>query len=211
MVRTSTLPQQRREETQARILEAAYRVFARRGYEAATVEEITEECGIAKGALYTHFSSKEELFRTILLERVRRRAAEVAARLEPGLSLRESLLRIIEASWGTYLTDPAWAPLLIEFWALAARSDWGREAVAQLFNHCTAALSGFFAGAKQEGLVRQDLDIERAGRIFLALNDGLVLQCRTQPDKVVPQEYFGMMADVMVDYLTAGGTVGKSA
>jgi AcrR family transcriptional regulator len=87
VVRRLTLPQQRKEETQTRILEAAYRVFARRGYEAATVEEITAECGIAKGALYTHFASKEELFRTILVERVRQRAAETAARLEGSTSI----------------------------------------------------------------------------------------------------------------------------
>ena len=184
MARTLTLPQQRKEETQARILEAAYRVFARRGYEAATVEEITDECGIAKGALYTHFASKEELFRTILVERVRQRAAETAARLEPGLPLRESILRIIEASWATCRTDPVWSPLLMEFWALAARNEWGREAVAELFDHCSAALARFFTGAKRAGLVRSGLDVQHAARLFLALNDGLVLQCQTQPDKV---------------------------
>jgi AcrR family transcriptional regulator len=61
MARGLTLPQQRKEETRVRILEAACRVFAGRGYEAATVEEITAECGIAEGALYGHFASKEEL------------------------------------------------------------------------------------------------------------------------------------------------------
>jgi AcrR family transcriptional regulator len=203
MTQRLTLPQQRKEETQARILAAAYRVFARRGYEAATVEEITAECGIAKGALYTHFASKEELFRTILLERVRRRAAETAARLEPQLPLRESVLRILEVSWETCRTDPVWSPLLMEFWALASRNDWGREAVAALFDHCSAALVRFFSGAKRAGLVRSDLDVERAARLFLAVNDGLVLQYQTQPDKVDPQEFLDPMADMITAYLTA--------
>jgi TetR/AcrR family transcriptional repressor of uid operon len=205
MSRRLTLPQQRKEETQTRILEAAYRVFARRGYEAATVEEITAECGIAKGALYTHFASKEELFRTILVERVRQRAAETAARLEPGLPLRESILRIIEASWLTCRTDPVWSPLLMEFWALASRSDWGREAVAALFDHCSAALARFFTGAKRAGLVRPDLDVERAARLFLALNDGLILQRQTQPEKVNPEEFLRPMADMITAYLTGEG------
>jgi len=203
MARTLSLPQQRKDETLARILEAAYRVFARRGYEAATVEEITDECGIAKGALYTHFGSKEELFRTILVERVRQRAAETAARLEPGLPLRESVLRIIEASWATCRTDPVWSPLLMEFWAMAGRNEWGRVAVAELFDHCSAALAHFFTGAKRASLVRPDLDVQRAARLFLALNDGLVLQCQTQPDKVTPEEFLGPMADMITGYLTA--------
>jgi AcrR family transcriptional regulator len=203
MARGSTLPQQRKEETRVRILEAAHRVFARRGYEAATVEEVTAECGIAKGALYTHFASKEELFRTILVEHVRRRAAETAARLEPDLPLRESILRIIEASWATCRTDPIWSPLFMEFWALAGRNEWGREAVAGLFDQCSAALAQFLSGAKRAGLVRSDLDVHRAARLLLAVNDGLVLQWQTQPDKVDPEEFLGPMADMITGYLTA--------
>jgi len=203
MARNLTLPQQRKEETRSRILEAAYRVFARRGYEAATVEEITDECGIAKGALYSHFDSKEELFRTILLDQVRRRSAETAAGLEPHLPLRESIVRIIEASWATCRTDPVSSPLFMEFWALASRNEWGREAVAALFDHCSAALGQFLSGAKRAGLVRSDLDVHHAARLMLAVNDGLVLQWQTQPEKVDPGEFLGPMADMITAYLTA--------
>jgi AcrR family transcriptional regulator len=202
MARGLTLPQQRKEETRVRILEAAHRVFARRGYEAATVEEITAECGIAKGALYGHFASKEELFRTILLEHVRRRTAETAARLAPELPLRESILRIIEASWATCRADPIWSP-----WTLATRNEWAREAVAALFDHCSAALARFLSGAKRAGLVRSDLDPQRAARLLLAVNDGLVLQWQTQPDKVDPEEFLGPMADMITGYLTAENQV----
>ena len=203
MARRLTLPQQRKEETRVRILEAAYRVFARRGYEAATVEEITAECGVAKGALYGHFASKEELFRTILIEHVRTRAAETAALLDPGLPLRESMFRIIEASWATCRTDPVWSPLLMECWALAGRDEWGRETVAALFDHCSTALAQFLSGAQRAGLVRADVDVRRAARLLLALNDGLVLQWQAQPDKVDPEEFFAPMADMITGYLTA--------
>ncbi len=203
MTRALTLPQQRKEETRVRILEAAYRVFGRRGYEAATVEEITAECGIAKGALYSHFASKEELFRTVLLEHVRRRSEEAAARLGPELPLRENILRIIEASWATCRTDPIWSPLLIECWALASRNEWGRQAVAALFDHCSAALARFLSGAKRAGLVRSDVDVQEAARLFLAVNDGLVLQWQTQPDKVDPEDFLGPIADMITRYLAA--------
>lgn len=219
MVRGLTLPERRKEETRGRILEAACRVFARRGYEAATVEEITAECGIAKGALYSHFASKEELFRTVLLEQVRRRAAETAARLEPGLPLRESILRIVEGSWATYRTDPIWSPLFMEFWALAGRNEWGRRAVAALFDHCSAALARFLSGAQRRGLVRPDVDVQRAARLLLAVNDGLLLQWQAQPDRVDPERYAGLMADMITGYLAAenrrstewGGSIQGSA
>ena len=184
-------------------MNAAYGVFARRGYEAATVEEIAAESGIAKGALYGHFASKETLFRTILVEHVRRRTAETAARLEPEFSLRESILLIIEASWSTCRVDPIWSPLFMEFLALASRNEWGRKALAALFDHCSAALAAFLSDAKRAGLVRPDLDVHVAARLWLAVNDGFMIQWQTQPDKVHPEQFLGPMADMIAGYLTA--------
>lgn len=200
-----TLPQRRKEETRARILESASRVFARRGYDAATVEEITAECGIAKGALYGHFASKEDLFRTVLVEHVRRRVAETVARVKPGLLLRDSIMAIVEVSWSTCRSDPVWSPLFMEAWALASRNEWGREAVATLFDHCSAALARFLADAKRAGLVRPDLDVDRSARLLLAMNDGLMLQWQTQPDRVDPEDFLALMADMIVGYLTVAG------
>src|SRR4051794_36153563 len=52
------------------LLTAALRVFARRGYREAGVDEIAAEAGYSKGALYWHFSGKEELLTALLEERI---------------------------------------------------------------------------------------------------------------------------------------------
>src|SRR4051812_15961897 len=52
------------------LLTAALRVFARRGYREAGVDEIAAEAGYSKGALYWHFPGKEELLTALLEERV---------------------------------------------------------------------------------------------------------------------------------------------
>src|SRR5947199_10322715 len=57
-------------ETRDELLSAALRVFARRGYREAGVDEIAAEAGYSKGALYWHFSGKEELLTALLDERV---------------------------------------------------------------------------------------------------------------------------------------------
>src|SRR5437588_8895854 len=67
--RTSAARAQGR-ETRAELLSAALRVFAQRGYGAAGVDEIAAEAGYSKGALYWHFSSKEELLAALLDERI---------------------------------------------------------------------------------------------------------------------------------------------
>ena len=67
----TTLREQRTQETRRLILDAAYRVFAARGYGQATIDDVLAEAGISKGALYHHFASKEELFKALLEDRIR--------------------------------------------------------------------------------------------------------------------------------------------
>lgn len=70
---------EQREETRRRLLDAAGRIFARRGYEAASVEEIAELAGFTRGAFYSNFRDKDELFVAFLEERMQAEAAEIAA------------------------------------------------------------------------------------------------------------------------------------
>src|SRR5919108_4327836 len=57
-------------EARDELLAAALRVFARRGYREASVDEIAAEAGYSKGALYWHFSGKAELLMALLEERI---------------------------------------------------------------------------------------------------------------------------------------------
>lgn len=57
------------EETRDRLVSAAAAVFARRGYAAATIAELTSEAGLSSGALYAHFDGKADLFVAMLRER----------------------------------------------------------------------------------------------------------------------------------------------
>ena len=63
--------QTKAERTRTEIVQAAQRVFARKGYEGAAVADIAAEAGFTKGALYANFPSKEELFLTVLRELAR--------------------------------------------------------------------------------------------------------------------------------------------
>src|SRR5436305_11109352 len=69
-------------EARDELLTAALRVFARRGYRDAGVDEIATEAGYSKGALYWHFSGKEDLLRALLEERVDAPMREMVALLE---------------------------------------------------------------------------------------------------------------------------------
>src|ERR1700691_1992164 len=61
-MRRDAKPRPRSEAKRARIVDAAIRHFAERGYNAARVEDIASQLGIAKGSVFQHFKSKDGLF-----------------------------------------------------------------------------------------------------------------------------------------------------
>src|SRR5436189_1146973 len=68
MLRTLTDRSTGQEDKRRLILDAAVRVFARKGYHASRVGDIAEEAGVAHGLLYHYFASKEELLETVFRE-----------------------------------------------------------------------------------------------------------------------------------------------
>src|SRR3954470_6176598 len=79
--RTRSARAEARDGRQA-LLDAALAVFAERGYRDASVDEIAERAGYSKGALYWHFSSKDDLFFALLEERIDRPWRETIDLLE---------------------------------------------------------------------------------------------------------------------------------
>ena len=58
-------------KTKRKIFETSMKLFAQKGYDATSIEEITANVGVAKGTLYYHFSSKEEIFEFLIEEGVK--------------------------------------------------------------------------------------------------------------------------------------------
>ena len=85
---------QKQAETREQLLEAAERVFLRRGLEGSSVEEISAEAGFTRGAFYSNFESKDQLFVELLHERIYRGYRRMLDRVEEsGGTPRERLVR----------------------------------------------------------------------------------------------------------------------
>jgi AcrR family transcriptional regulator len=74
---------ERQAQTRQELLDAAARVFVKRGFTGSSIEEISAEAGYSRGAFYSNFNSKEELFVELLQQRVYARYAKM---VETGLS-----------------------------------------------------------------------------------------------------------------------------
>jgi AcrR family transcriptional regulator len=107
--------------TRAELLAAARTVFLRRGFHAATLDEIAEEAGFTKGAVYSNFAGKDDLFLALLAQHYARRA-EVYASLVLEPEDAESTYRsIARFMLDAYRHEPAWWPLVSDFSTHAAR------------------------------------------------------------------------------------------
>lgn len=78
-----------RERTAQRLLDAAERLIARRGLDATSVEEIAEAAGYSRGAFYSNFKSKEDLFFEVLRRDQERTSARFAAVIDDALPLEQ--------------------------------------------------------------------------------------------------------------------------
>jgi TetR/AcrR family transcriptional repressor of nem operon len=167
-----TLPELRARETRRRIIQAAERVFTRRGYGETVVDDILAAAGISRGAFYHHFSGKEELFKALLEEHLNEGLRAFGA-LGPASSLREVIERFV-----SFLIDDMKAHLdseglPFEFLAQATREDWARGPLSDFHRRTHALVVRLLRYGQEAGAVRSDLDVEAAAWLLLAVSEGL--------------------------------------
>jgi len=99
--------------TRARILRAAERVFAERGYEGARLREIAAAVGIRKASLFHHFAGKEELYQAVLEESVRDVGREIARTLGRPVPHAERLRELVSVYVDLVADRPMHARMLL--------------------------------------------------------------------------------------------------
>ena len=182
--------QQKQAETRGQLVEAATRVFARRGYAQASVEEIAEEAGFSHGAVYSNFSGKEALFLAVYEERILRRQAQIVAAHDQGHSPVERARSAANQWMAQVRDDPEYFLLFLE-WVLHAARD---EKIASAFAAQTRTTRETIAK-----LLDDDADPRSLALIIRALGLGLAIEHVLNPDDV-PE---GLYADAVELVLTA--------
>jgi AcrR family transcriptional regulator len=166
--------QTRSVKTRNKIVLAARELFARTGYESASVDDICREAGISKGAFYHHFPSKQSVFMELLNEWL--------AGIEQGLELLrnsqadagEGLVRMADILPEILESAEGRLPIFLEFWGYAVRDPklW-KAAVApyrryrEYFQKILADMQPDSADAREK---------ETAGLAVMSLAIGLVIQ-----------------------------------
>jgi AcrR family transcriptional regulator len=195
MTRRRLTRAERKEDTRARLLASAARVFARRGFHAASVEEVAEDAGFSKGAVYSNFASKEDLFLAMVEARFHDRLTAIhAAVAEPGAP-GEQARRSADSFIRTLAADPEWPPVFMEFWAYAQRDPSVRRRFAAQVGALRTAVAEILASRAAELDMELPLPAEQLATMTFAMATGFAMERQLDPG-AVPDELFGTMLEV---------------
>ena len=140
------------------ILQAAVRVFARRGYRTCRVGDIATEAGVSHGLLYHYFRSKDEVLETIFREAWERLANETDRIEASGVPLREQLRRFARIYLGSWLMTPELIAVLVREIARSPAVGNRVDEVRGVF----FSLQRMVTAAQERGEVRADCDPQLA-------------------------------------------------
>ena len=163
-----------------RILAAAKKVFAMRGFAGATISDIARQAEIGKGTVYEYFNSKEDLFFAVFEWFIEQEAAALKVDISVlGRSSSERLVALSESvinQW-SHLKDEF--TLIMEFWAASASSqirDRFRQAFRMLYGHYRAIIVGLLQEGISRGEYPPSLAVDSIAAAMVGAWDAMFLQ-----------------------------------
>jgi AcrR family transcriptional regulator len=188
------------------ILEAAVRVFARKGLHGARVGDIAAEAGVAHGLLYHYFKSKDELLETVFNETWELMIVTVRSVEEAGGTARDQLRRVAAIVLRTWKRDPDLVRVLIRE---VTRTSHLEQEVDDV-NKAQAELQRIIETGQENGEFRTDVEARLAAVLFYgALEEFLTgWALGTLPDS---DDDVDAAERTIVEIVTAGLLVGVTA
>jgi AcrR family transcriptional regulator len=180
--------------TRTCLMESARRIFARRGLDQASIDEVAADAGYTKGAFYANFKSKEELFLAMLDERFAERVEELDRVLATEGTM-EDHVREAGANFMRYLgADPEWQRLFFEFTAYAARNEEFRQELVTRYRAVRKRMAEVFAEhAKAQGIESSVEKKEPIALMLCAMANGVALENLIDPEVMDDDVYPTML------------------
>jgi AcrR family transcriptional regulator len=201
-------PDQKRQ----RILEAARRVCARDGYEAATMDAVAAEAHVGKGTLYNFFDSKEHLFLSTVLQSYDEGEARIEARIGPAEDPRARLQGYLEALVDAFEGVAAGMMVNLQVWAVVARDTATRERMFEdlraRYSRSGDDLARTLSAGQRTRVFRDDFDPTAVAAGLLAVFDGFVYRSVFDPEHASADELGAALAGLVRERVLAPGVSG---
>jgi AcrR family transcriptional regulator len=193
---------ERRERTRLELLTAAEACFVTRGFHATSVDQVAERAGYTKGAVYSNFASKEDLFFAVYQRRVEHALTEVA----PGLRQagpEQALDWLATTMIDRRGREDGWLAVFIEFWAHVLRHPELRDRFAAIHASFLEPLADAVRQLAEERELALPADVTASQAVLAwnAMEVGLGLERLTQPhavDGVVARRMGWLLLDAVL-------------
>lgn len=195
-----------------RIIRAALDVFAEKGYRGATIADVVRRSGLSVGAIYSHFSGKEELFLHSCDHVSGRGLEELATRLAPAAGTAERLRLAIAFYIETIdrFDGDVGQVALLAAWSEAEAEPGVREMLVRRRERLVGAAHMLIQDGVTQGELPSWLDVDGIARAFLGMLDGLLLQRVEAGDAYRPADTL-RRATAMLDVLLAAAATDHPA
>ncbi|MEU5708049.1 TetR/AcrR family transcriptional regulator [Streptomyces flaveolus] len=188
----------RRVRTRARLLDAAFEVFAAKGYGRVSIEEVCEAAGFSRGAFYSNFATLDELFFALYQQRADLIAAQVADALAqdgPDLDVPASVDRVTEV----LLLDVDWLLVKTDFLVHAARNPAVARALLDHRARLRQAIADRLSRARGHTALPAVLgDIDGAAHAVVAAYDGVTTQLLLDRDVEAARAWLGQLLTALL-------------
>jgi AcrR family transcriptional regulator len=190
----------RRATTRARLLDAAFKVFAAQGFGRASIEGICEAAGYTRGAFYSNFESLDDLFFALYEQRSDLLAAQVAEALaEPveGGTISSLVNRIVDG----LNVDRDWILVKTEFFLYAARAPAAAATLATHRKKLHTTLARALANAiDRSGLPPSLSTPEGLATAVMAVHDGAMTHLLLDPADAQFNTWLAELLTALVDH-----------
>jgi AcrR family transcriptional regulator len=186
-------PQRRRAMTRQHLLDAAEVVFTRNGFHGSSLDEVAATAGFTKGAVYSNFKSKDDLFLALLDDREERQAAAFRVELDQGPRTQaEGLPRVRELISKSWSAD--WSVLYLEFVLYAARNPEARAKLAAQARRVHETVEHMLEREYARVGATPPFPIRELATIALALFNGLGVDHVVDPESITGETLDAILA-----------------
>lgn len=180
------------EQVRADVLAAARAEFLEAGYRGATLDRIASRAGYTKGAVYSRYASKADLFLALLEERIEARARQ-NRRLARAASGRDGLVALAQRWAAIQRDDLAWTLLVLEFRVHAARNPQLLERYAELHARTLDGIEDVLREVLRADEVPAGLALRDIAQAIFAAGNGATLE-QAVDRKALPARVIARMA-----------------
>jgi AcrR family transcriptional regulator len=187
-----------RAQTRQRLLRAAGEVFAERGYDRASLDDVAAAAGLTKGAVYSNFAGKDELFYALMRERIGERLDLVAEAVERQATVGEITRDASNALAKLISAQADWHLLFIEFWSRAVRDPNLSREFARERRSARGLIERVLQERAAEAKIELPAPVQQLAVAVLALSNGIAIEHLADPDTVDPST-FGVILRLLLD------------